>query len=105
MKLWLVSRPEKHVGYDEFDSMIVAANDSAEAMLVHPRGGLVWRKAEEGDEVEAIGVEAWLPLVPDGWHWADNTWGHPSTLTAAHVGESVPKTEAGTVLLASFNAG
>jgi len=66
MNLYLVSRDEP-IGYDEFDSMLVAAESEDDARSIHPYGleysGDFWnasnwvhRESVEGLNVEKIGV-------------------------------------------------
>lgn len=107
MKLFRVSRPERDVGYDEFDSFIVAAEASEQATTFHPRGEHVWRMMTEDEAAQfwSDQVEAWLPMHPNGWLTSESSWPNPAATTAEHVGEALPGTIAGTVILASFNAG
>ena len=81
MKLYKVDRPG-HMGYDEYDSMIVAAKSEDEARKIHPSGrGFL-----------APLFEDWVRLR------------HTNTLTVTLIGTALKGTESG-VILASFNAG
>lgn len=82
MKLWLIEQ-SVNTDYDVYDSAIVAANDPAKAMLIHPSGD---------------GREWWLRESHGDWV---NT---PALVSVTLIGEAVDGTEAG-VVLASFNAG
>ncbi len=79
MKLYLV-RSHRELGYDSFDSMVVAAGDEEEARNIHPE--------DRG--------------------WPDDDWGvwvnHSERveLNVSYVGETELKRG---VVLASFNAG
>ena len=84
--LWHVTRTDG-CGYDEFDGFIVAAETESEARHIHPYG--------------------------EKWETACNSWGNysgswpvkPSDVIATCIGTAAADIEAGTVLLASFNAG
>lgn len=60
MKLFIVERTD-NVGYDEFDSIVVAAESEDDAIHIEPQG--VWASAEHL-AVQYIG-EA-MPLIPRG---------------------------------------
>jgi hypothetical protein len=52
MNIYLVSRTDD-IGYDEYDSIVIAAKTAQEACSVHP-GGDAWQKPEDL-KVELIG--------------------------------------------------
>ena len=85
--LWLVSRT-RHA-YDEYDAFICCASSPQQARLIHPHGdhGYDWN----GEEWGCTGSSSW----PD--------W--PEDLRVTFAGMAAPDIAAGTVLLASFNAG
>ena len=78
MKLFKISQSKK-VGYDTYDSAIVAAEDDVSARSIHP-SGLKW-SAKSG---------CWCAK--------------PEYVTAEYIGEAAPGIEQG-VILASYNAG
>lgn len=81
MNLYLISRNEA-IGYDEYDSAIVAAESPEDAITIHP------------DRQKAS-----VPQAGDH-SWAYNVKNIEVTL----IGQATPKTKRG-VILASFNAG
>lgn len=91
MKLFLVRRTDR-VGYDEFDSMVVAASDEAEARNIHPL-----------DADYAWTGKAWQRSSPVYGRSDDDTWAAPETLTVEHIGAANEGTKG--VVCASFNAG
>lgn len=78
--LYLVSRPEEDVGYDEYDSFIVAHNSEEEAVKCHPSS-------------DSHGYSYY------------KSWPKEPNATATLVGTAKDDTPVGTVILASFNAG
>lgn len=74
MKLWLVSRTDD-ISYDEYDSVVVAADTEEEAREISPNGS--------------------------DWGWRVNP--KVSTLTVEYLGTTNRKISG--VILASFNAG
>lgn len=99
-KLWLVSRTES-IGYDEYDSMVVAADTEGEALLVHPSGyvkGLV----ADGQWV------GWVWDMPSDSHlfnqpYGNDGWNAVDKLTVEYLGATDRDIQG--VVLASFNAG
>ena len=89
MKLWLIARTDT-IGYDDYDSAVVAAETEEAARVTHPAGVAVWQN-EKWDR-------------PDGGYYYGGDWAAPATLTVTLVGEAVEGTPPG-VILASFNAG
>lgn len=81
MKLWVISQSER-VGWDTYDSAVVAAPSEKEARQIHPAGG--------------IGPEEW-------WVW-DNWASTPEAVRVKYLGEAHEGQIAG-VIVASFNAG
>lgn len=78
MKLFKISQSKK-VGYDTYDSAIVAADDEIIARSIHP-SGLKWSSR------------------------SGNWCSKPEFVTAEYIGEAAQGTERG-VILASYNAG
>lgn len=78
VKLYLVSRTD-HVGCDEYDAMVVAANSEEEALTIQPspRG--------------------------NGWGWVAHV--QLDELKVQCIGTAARGTKAGTIILSSFNAG
>lgn len=76
MNLYLVSRTDR-VGYDEYDSMVVAAENEDDARLMKPYNA-------------------------DGYDWQDWT-DHPETLTVELIGTALDNTSR--VVITSYNAG
>jgi hypothetical protein len=87
MKLFLVRRTD-YVGYDEYDSMVVAANDETGARNTHPRGS----------DCKWTG-KAW---ARDGLT-DDDTWTDPEMLTVEPIGTANEGIIG--VICSSFNAG
>lgn len=92
-KLWLVRRTDR-IGYDEYDSMVVAADTEQDALYTHPYDIL---------KANLIGG------VFYNWVWAssgdayyDSSW-HPKNLTVEYLGTTDRDIKG--VVLASFNAG
>jgi hypothetical protein len=90
VKLWLVSVKES-LGYDAYDSMVVAAATEDQARRIHPHS----------DDY------SW----DNGWTHkgrptrVQNTWvDNPDDLIVECIGTAIEETEAG-VILASYNAG
>ncbi len=85
--LWLVSRA-RHT-YDEYDAFVCCASTEREARLIHPHGehGYDW----DGEEWSGTGSTSW----PD----------RPEDLRVTFVGTAAPDIAAGTVVIASYNAG
>ena len=99
MKLWLVRRKDR-IGYDEYDSMVVAADTEEEAKTYDPSG------------------VAKAKFIDGSWRWFwDNPisdmhgspykftsgWGSIDNLTVEYLGETDRDIKG--VVLASFNAG
>ena len=98
--LYLVSRPDSdRIGYDEYDSMVVAAESEVAARLIHPRSGGEWRR---------VGILGGYWVGRDQAEdddWADKTWAPPATLVVVMIGVAITDIESGTVICSSFNAG
>lgn len=80
MKLWKISQ-ERNSGYDTYDSAVVVAASAAEARRIYPGGG-----------------------EPSEWALR-TTWASVNDVQAVEIGHALPSLEAGTVVVASFNAG
>jgi hypothetical protein len=91
MKLYLVRRTDD-VGYDEYDSIVVAANDETEARNTHPYGS----------DYKWTG-KVWTRHNPVYGRTDDATWADPETLTVEPIG-TANEGVAG-VICSSFNAG
>jgi hypothetical protein len=80
LNLYHVCLPEgTHLGYDTYDSMVVAAASSDEARKIHPAG-------------------------LDGWGFGWIAQDQINELVVTALGSALPTVEAG-VIVASFNAG
>lgn len=94
MNIYLLTQQE-NVGYDTYDSMIVAAQDEKSAVLIHP-SEYVWNDTTKH------------------WHYDygnrspvryDNGWATtPENVVCKVIGTATDGTEEG-IILASFNAG
>jgi len=80
MKLWLISRNDS-VGYDEFDSAVVAAETDIEAGRMYP---------SDGTDIDGTEGGAWVSDV--------------ALVDVEYLGEAVDGTQKG-VICASYNAG
>lgn len=83
MNLYLISQPDSRVGYDTYDSAVVAATSAAAARKVHPGG-------YTRDDAYAWGGHNWVSDLKD--------------VQVKLIGKAAPGTKAG-VICASFNAG
>jgi len=95
MKLWVI-RSKQHLGYDTYDSAVVAAETEEEARKTHPNGGSIWM----------------MGPVRMGWyyeHWdktwpaSDSTWVYPEGVIVEYLGET--DRDICGVIVSSFNAG
>lgn len=97
-KLWLVSRTDV-VGYDEYDSMVVAADTELEARTIHPNG---FTKAKMVD-----GYWRFFYDNPGssfhGELYNDSCWAYVMKLNVEYLGTTDRDIKG--VVLASFNAG
>lgn len=85
MDLYLMKRPDgDRVGYDEWDSCVVAAESVDHAQYIHP-GGYAW------------GSHYWGESAAEGWN-------EPSAIVVTRIGTAAEGVEPG-VVCASFNAG
>lgn len=76
----MVAVTKDNMGYDTFDSCVVAAETKEDAKKIHPRGA----------------------IYP---YWSYNEWAVSSdSVQVKLIGEATPETKRG-VILASFNAG
>lgn len=93
MNLYRIYRTDK-VGYDEYDSAVVAAESEQDAKDQHPDGSSYWKN------------ECWRSLRVDGTEidWGDSSWTHPNQISVELLGTAKEGTERG-VIVASFNAG
>jgi len=93
MNIYLVKRTD-NVGYDDFDSFIVAAKTELEALRTHPQ-----------DSWSSSGKKIWNS---ESGNWGEDpcgTWVDSlHELVIKYLGEGREDLEAG-VILASFNAG
>lgn len=93
-KLWLI-RQTKNLGYDTYDSAVVACKDDYNAKFIHPDGN----RKFYGDF--------------DDWSWTKTTgevvrascsaWVHPRDVIVEYLGET--DRDISGVIIASFNAG
>lgn len=90
MKLYLVKRID-HVGYDEFNGMVVAAVDEADALTIYP-----------GDPTDPPGFRGWAWDEECGHMRWPRPIDHAATLEITYLGKT--QHERG-VVLASFRAG
>lgn len=92
-KLWLVKRTDR-IWYDEYDSIVVAADTEEEALYTHPY-----------KELKANIVEGnffnWV-WASSGDAYYDSSW-NPKNLTVEYIGTTDRDIKG--VVLASFNAG
>lgn len=95
MKLWLVKRKDR-VGYDEYDSMVVAAETEEDAKLIHPNG---YAKAVK---VDGRYTWFWNNGFSGEFHGTP-CWGAVKDLSVEYLGTTDRDIEG--VVLASFNAG
>ena len=95
-KLWKVSRTDR-IGYDDYDSMIVAADTQLEARTYHPNG---WANARM-----IGGYWRWFAKLADGSEINYDTWGwgEIDELAVEYLGTTDRDIKG--VILASFNAG
>lgn len=92
MNLYLLTQAEED-GYDTFDSAIVAAETSAQAVAIHPDSDYHWNGVASQWQCDD-GTEAF-------YHgWASN----PANVAVTLIGTASPDLMAG-VVLASFHAG
>lgn len=93
MKLFLLTQTEI-IGYDTYDSAVVAAESAEMAIMIHPASGEVFGVRPR----EAHGaLPDWRVKWPE---WAT----HPALVTATYLGEATEGTAQG-VICSSFNAG
>lgn len=92
-KLWLVERTDR-IGYDEYDSMVVAADTEEEARYTHPY------KALEANIVDGRFYNWVWASTGDAYY--DSSW-QPKELTVEYLGTTDRDIKG--VVLASFNAG
>jgi len=97
MKLWLITQSET-LGYDTYDSAVVAALDEDAARRISPCGFREWDD-ERG---------AWMFRFSDGTKRPEenhHSWAqHIDNVSVECIGEATDKIKAG-LILASFNAG
>lgn len=76
-KLWLVKRKDR-VGYDEYSSMVVAADTEEEARKTYPSGSshVFW------DETKGTFASTLYE------RWSDEDWGKVSELSVEYLGAS-----------------
>lgn len=93
-KLWLI-RQTKNLGYDTYDSAVVAAPDEKTAKHTHPSE---YKKYY-------LDFDGWGQLLFDGTivRSSDNSWVHPRDVIVEYLGET--DREISGVILTSFNAG
>ena len=87
MKLFLLTQRE-NVGYDTYDSMVVAAENEGDAVAISPNGDIY------GDA-----LYCWNQW-DCGTAWASK----PDNVTCQYIGEAAPDIKAGPIIT-SFNAG
>ena len=97
-KLWLVSRTDV-VGYDEYDSVVVAADTEEEARAIHPNG------VAKAKLVDGYWRFFWdNPGSSIHSRRYDNYgWAYVTSLTVEYLGTTDRDIKG--VVLASFNAG
>lgn len=95
-KLWLVKRSDR-IGYDEYDSMVVACDTEVVARHTSPSQRYFW-------DYE---VKKWYKIDREGkkdYHvWFSGWTPKPTTLTVEYLGTTDRDIKG--VILASFNAG
>jgi hypothetical protein len=94
MKLWLVERTN-YFGYDEYDSLVVAANTAEDAKKIHPSTTSEHNIFWEQDM-------GWVYRTTYGTH-KDTSWTDIKNLKVSYLGTTDREIEG--VILASFNAG
>lgn len=97
-KLWLVSRTDR-IWYDEYDSMVVAADTELEARTYHPND------CAKAKMVDGYWQYFWdnPESVIHGTPYHGGGWGAINTLTVEYLGTTDRDIKG--VVLASFNAG
>ena len=93
-KLWLI-RQTKNLGYDTYNSAVVAAPNAELASLYHP---------SEYNKY-SYSLDGWVYTLVDGRviRSSDSSWVHPRDVIVVYLGET--DREISGVVLASFNAG
>lgn len=95
-KLWLVKRTSPY-GYDDYDSMVVAADTELEARTYHPDGCVKAQKKDDSWEYIWLGgTHSWKPDWQPSWCSIEDT-------SASYLGTTDRDLKG--VVLASFNAG
>lgn len=95
LNLYLIYRTD-HIGYDEYDSAVVAAENEVDANLMHPCDNLTW----DSD------CKTWIRFYKDKRIIDGETasgWSNPKNVKVEYIGKAdsiVPG-----VILASYNAG
>lgn len=84
MNIYLIKRTDT-IGYDEYDSAVVIAEDDEKARHIHPGG---YGKFENGE-----------------WSMGGYAWAMPQSLEVTLIAKAVPDLPNQGVILASFNAG
>jgi hypothetical protein len=98
MELYLLSQTE-NVGYDTYDSCVVAASDPEEAVRTGPDEYAKW------DEEEQKFYDDYGNGKKQYHNGRFSTWAsHIKNIQVRHLGKAVEGTEEG-YILASFNAG
>lgn len=92
--LWRISQT-KNLGWDTYESAVVAARTEVDARHIHPdadrTAALIWNGSQwvESGTARAMGNDEWVP---------------PTAVTAVLIGTAAERIEPG-VVLASFRAG
>lgn len=98
-KLWLVNRTDR-IGYDEYDSMVVAADTELEARTYHPNGHVIARMEDGFWKLFWNNRDSNLHGKP---YCCYSGWGAIDELTVEYLGTTDRDIKG--VVLASFNAG
>lgn len=86
-KLWI-----EHYDYDQFDSMVVAAESEEEAKCIHPIETLIL----PGPPPVRV------PVKVEDWPTLETWASHPSLVLSEYLGEAKPGTKCG-IICASYN--
>lgn len=101
MNLYKISQDVNN-NYDTYDSAVVVAANLEDAKMIHPSGEYVW-----GDAPGSVsGGKCWIKKEEIyEWSVEQYEWTSPENVKAKLIGLADPTLEAGTVIVASYNAG
>jgi hypothetical protein len=91
MKLWVI-RSKQFLGYDTYDSAVVAAETEEDARNTSPSGSFYWR-----------GEWWYRDSAGDQHTWPESGWVYPDQVVVEYLGETDRDIHG--VVLSSFNAG